>query len=135
MIKDTDLAGIEVKGEEQKKFIKDVTSWTPAEDKLLMSQIDRIAIKQSKDVVALKPSSINPADFTISKELPLMKKDDEVLRLRCKLLISLVKAWLVLNKISTMEDKDTEGSLAHLQFAMKFLVPSSVLNKIVDEAC
>jgi len=63
-----------------------------------------------------------------------MKKNEEVIKLRCKLLISLVKAWLVVSKISDLSDKETPGTLSHLQFQMKFLVPPTVLGKLVDEA-
>lgn len=64
----------------------------------------------------------------------MAKKGEKLLKMRAKLLLKLVKAWVNLNEITSLDGKDVEGTLAHLLFSNKHLVPSTVLSKIVDEA-
>ena len=65
----------------------------------------------------------------------MAKKGEKVLQTRCKLLLSLVKAWKSLEENCDLKDKTTPGSIANLLFAKKYLVPPTVLSKIVDKAC
>ncbi len=59
--------------------------------------------------------------------------DDYVIKTRCMLLQSLVKAWIDLQKNVDLKDKNIEGSFAHLLFSKKHIIPPSILSKIVDE--
>lgn len=64
----------------------------------------------------------------------MAKKGEKILKLRAKLLLKLVKAWVSLEKITSLQDKDIEGTMGHLLFSKKHIVPPTVLSTIVDEA-
>lgn len=52
-----------------------------------------MATAKSIQVTALKPAQIEPSEFTWGSEHVLAKKDEKVVKLRAKLLLTLVKAW------------------------------------------
>lgn len=58
-----------------------------------MEQLDKMATAKSIEVTALKPAQIEPSEFTWGSEHVLAKKDEKVVKLRAKLLLTLVKAW------------------------------------------
>lgn len=58
-----------------------------------MEQLDKMATAKSIEVTALKPATIEPSEFTWGSEHVLAKKDEKVVKLRAKLLLTLVKAW------------------------------------------
>ena len=47
----------------------------------------------------------------------------------------MVKSWATLQSISDLQDREMPGSIGNILFKNKYLVPPSVLSKIVDEAC
>jgi len=61
--------------------------------------------------------------------------DEKAVKLRCKLLLSLVKAWMTIEKVTDLKNKNVPGSIGNLLFTSKYLVPPSVLSVIVDKAC
>ena len=133
-LNDSDLETIEVRDEASKKFISDVKSFTPDQDAQIMSQLDAIAQKKSIAATSIKPGTINPSEFTWGKENTLAKMDEKVVKLRCKLLLSLVKSWQTIEAVSDLKDKDIPGTVSNLLFTKKYLVPPSVLSVIVDKA-
>ena len=96
--------------------------------------MDKFAVSKGTSAADIKARSINLEEFTWSKDSAVAKKPEAVIKLRCKLLIGLVKSWCTLQKISNMDDKHIEGSIANTLFVNKFLVPPSVLSQIVDRA-
>ena len=100
-----------------------------------MEQLDKMATTKSTKVTELKPSSIEPSEFTWGSEHVLAKKNEKVVKLRAKLLIGLVKAWQKIEGTCGISGKDIPGSIASLLFEKKSLVPPSVLSAIVDKAC
>jgi len=46
--------------------------------------------------------------------------------------LKLVKAWSTLESISDLQDKEIPGTIGNMLFTYKYLVPPSVLSKIVD---
>lgn len=99
---------------------------------MIISQIDKLALSKSLTAITIKSSIIEPSEFTWAKDSALAKKDDSVLKLRCKLLLKLVKSWNTLESISGLQDKETPGTIDNMLFTYKYLVPPSVLSKIVD---
>lgn len=133
-LSDADLDPIEIRDEKSKSFIKELKNFTPAEDGIMIAQIDKFAKSKGQSASSIKYRTIEPSEFTWSKDSALAKKDEDILKLRCKLLLKLVKAWSTLQSISSLEDKEVVGSIGHTLFSKKYLVPPSVLSKIVDEA-
>ena len=76
--------------------------------------------------------TLDPSTFTWSKETAISKKSDKIIKLRSKLLMSLVKSWRTLGKIIDLNDKEIPGTVSNLLFRTKFLVPPTVLSMIVD---
>jgi len=72
------------------------------------------------------------SEFTWAKDSALAKKDESVLKLRCKLLLKVVKSWATLQSISDLQDREIPGTIGNILFKNKYLVPPSVLSKIVD---
>lgn len=85
-------------------------------------------------MTAIKSVSLSKEDFTWSQESVLAKMDEKIIKCRAGLLIDLVKAWNELEKVTNLDKKNVKGSLAHLVFSMKNIVPPSILDKIVDHA-
>lgn len=132
---DIDLNPIEIRDEASKKFLSDLKDFTPDQDAQIMVQLDTIAKTKSIEATQIKPRTINPSEFTWGSESALAKKDEKVIKLRCKLLLSLVKAWQQIEKISGLGNKNVPGSVGNILFTTKYLVPPSVLSVIVDKAC
>lgn len=133
-LSDADLDPIEIRDDKSKSFIKELKNFTPTEDGILINQIDKFAKSKGQISSQIKYRTIEPSEFTWSKDSALAKKDEYTIKLRCKLLLKLVKAWSTLQTISGLGDKEVVGSIGHTLFMKKYLVPPSVLSKIVDEA-
>ena len=134
VILDSDLENVEIRDADSKAFLKSLQSFTPDMDAKLMAQVDEYAKRQSKSSLTIKASSIDTDSFTWSKESAMAKTGEKLLKMRAKLLLKLVKAWVSLEKIASLDDKEVEGTLAHLLFSNKHLIPPTVLSTIVDSA-
>ena len=88
-----DLDPLEIHDEASKKFISDLKGFTPDQDAQLMHQLDLIARAKSVEATSVKPRTLNLDEFTWGKENVLAKMDEKVVKLRCKLLLSLVRSW------------------------------------------
>lgn len=130
-----DLDSLEIRDEASRSFLKDLKSFTPQQDSQIMEQLDKMAIEKGIQVTSLKPGQIEPSEFTWGSEHVLAKKDEKAVKLRAKLLITLVKAWQKIEGTCGIQGKDIPGSIASLLFEKKFLIPPSALSAIVDKAC
>ena len=84
---------LEIRDEESKKFLNDLKNMTPQEDSILVEQLDKIAKSKGKSVTELTPMTFQPNEFTWGSENAMAKKDDKLIKIRCKLLIKHAKAW------------------------------------------
>lgn len=132
---DEDLNHLEIRDDASRKFLSDLKNFTPDQDAQVMNQIDIIAKQKDIEATMIKTRTINPSEFTWGTENALAKKDEKAVKLRCKLLLSLVKAWQTIEKVTDLANKNDKGSIANLLFSSKYLVPPSVLSVIVDKAC
>lgn len=133
-LQDADLADIEIKNDAQKAFLSELYGITAAQDAQIMSELDKQAKKKEVSILDLKPASVDLAEFTWSKESAIAKKSERIIKMRSGLLIELVKAWYTVQKFVNLDEKNVEGSLGHIIFSTKSIVPPSILSKIVDEA-
>ena len=113
--------------------MRQLASFSMNEDKQLIEEMDSQAKAQQKDILQLKANSLDPSAFCMSKESALYKKGEQVIKMRCKLLLRLLKAWIKVAQYFTMSKKNVPGSISATLFGLKFLMPPSISNKLVDE--
>ena len=120
--------------DEEREYIAQLRSFTPADDAQLISEMDTLAREKQCRIVALNPTSIEPSSFCMSAESALWKKGERLLKQRCKLLLAVLKGWIHVAGFFNMKKKHVEGSVARLLHGLKFLMPPSVSGQLVDAA-
>ena len=97
----------------------------------MIKELDNVAKEKSTKFSNLNPAMVNPADFCSSSDSPLQVKGEAVIKARSGLLIGLVSVWVDLSKIFGLSQKP--NSVGNHLRQLKYMLPSSIANKMLDE--
>ena len=127
-----ELNALVIKDEASQKILDDIKSFTPKLDEELIRELDNLAKESNCSLTSLTGPKINPSAFCASSDSALLMKGEQVIKARSELLIGLIKAWLAVAKIFPINNMS--GSIGNKLRQLKFMLPSSVAGKMVDEA-